>query len=156
MRRLHLTVVLALTIVAVTGLGACGSSGSSSSSAAGSSTAVAGTSTASGAVTSAPATAAPTTSARGSTSTVAPTPGTKDVAVVDYAFSPEALQAKVGDLVVWTNQDDAEHWVITTDKSLDSGGFAKGATYQHPFTTPGTTEYYCNIHNGMKGTIVVT
>lgn len=105
------------------------------------------------ATTAPPATAPPTS--RVTTTTVAAAPG--EVPIVDYAFTPETITVKVGDTVTWTNRDEFDHWVLSDDKTtLDSQALATGQQYRKTFTTPGTVTYYCNIHNGMKGSVVVS
>jgi plastocyanin len=98
--------------------------------------------------TSAPATVAPTT-------TVAVKPG--NVLIKDYAFAPETQTVTAGQTVTWTNQDDFPHYVITdAGTALDSGDIDPGKTYTATLPTRGTYAYHCNIHNTMKGTILVT
>ena len=156
--------VLGPLVIGASSLGAvaCSSTGTSSSA---SSTAAPAT-TAGAPSTGAPGTSAPTSatsrpassplpSSTGSTSTTAPAvPG--QVAIVDYAFAPETVTVKVGDTVTWTNQDGFDHWVLSEDEStLDSQALVPGQSYATTVTQPGTIAYYCNSHNGMKGTVVV-
>jgi plastocyanin len=62
--------------------------------------------------------------------------------------------------VTWTNHDQFAHQVasVSGDPGLAFVLASQGpnATAQHTFTAPGTYAYICNIHNYMKGTIVVT
>ncbi len=106
----------------------------------------------------APTTVAPTTTAKvETTTTVASTPGAVDIK--DYTFTPATQTVKVGDTVTWTNHDDNPHYVKSDspDATLDSGTMDPGgAPYVVTFTKAGTYAYHCNIHNTMKGTIVVS
>ncbi len=108
--------------------------------------------------TAAPTTVAPTTTAKvETTTTVASTPGAVDIK--DYTFTPATQTVKVGDTVTWTNHDDNPHYVKSDspDATLDSGTMDPGgAPYVVTFTKAGTYAYHCNIHNTMKGTIVVS
>ena len=121
--------------------------------------------------TSTSATNAPSTTARATTtmdmsgstsssSTPVPAAGPNGVNIVNYAFSPSTLTVKVGATVTWKNYDQFAHEVISSPgdpgQAFDLGQQASGATVSHTFTAPGTYQYYCNIHNYMKGTIVVT
>jgi plastocyanin len=91
----------------------------------------------------------------GSGTTVATAPN--QVTIADFVFTPATLEVAAGTNVVWLNNDEFDHYIISEDKTtLDSDAFGQGATYQHTFAAPGTYEYYCNIHNQMKGTIVVS
>ncbi len=98
----------------------------------------------------------PSTSATPTTATSA-TPKANEVVIKDFLFGPDTLTVKAGTEVVWTNADEFDHWVLADDKtSFDSNRLAQGATYAHTFATPGSYPYFCNIHNQMKGTIVVS
>jgi len=66
-----------------------------------------------------------------------------------------AVTAKVGDKIVWTNQDDVPHSVVLDDNSVTSDNFNKGETFEHTFDAAGTFEYFCEFHPNMKGSIVV-
>lgn len=100
-----------------------------------------------------------TTSNGGSTTTTAGRPTAPgQVAIVDYDFSPNSITVNVGDTVTWTNQDTSDHWVVsapTSPASFDLGRQATAATVNHTFTAPGSYPYFCNLHNYMKGTVVV-
>ncbi len=97
-----------------------------------------------------------------STTSTTPVPaaGPNGVNIVNYAFAPSTLTVKVGTTVTWKNYDQFAHEVISATgdpgQPFDLGQQATGATVSHTFTAPGTYQYYCNIHNYMKGTIVVT
>ncbi len=99
-----------------------------------------------------------TTSNGGSTTTASPPTAPGQVAIVDYDFSPNSITVNVGDTVTWTNQDTSDHWVVsapTSPASFDLGRQVNGATVQHTFTAAGSYPYFCNLHNYMKGTVVV-
>ena len=93
------------------------------------------------------------------TAPVAPA-GPNGVNIVNYAFSPATLTVKVGTTVTWRNDDQFAHEVISQTgdpgQPFDLGQQADGATVSRTFTLAGTYQSYCNIHNYMKGTIVVT
>ena len=132
MRRLQIP---ALAVAALVALAAC-SSGSTS------------------APTAAASVAAPSAAATSAAS--APAAGAGAVTIKDIAFNPQALQAKVGDTITWTNQDSIAHTVTLDDKSVDSGNVAPGTTFTHAFTKAGSYPYHCEIHKQMTGTITVT
>lgn len=64
-----------------------------------------------------------------------------------------------GDIVEWMWTDDLPHTVTTLAGSSDtfnSGNITgDGQTYSHTFANVGTTNYKCNIHAMMTGTITV-
>ncbi len=60
-----------------------------------------------------------------------------------------------GTQVVWTNNDAVTHSIRSADGSFDSPDIGQGETFTAVFTTPGTYEYVCGIHDTMHGTIIV-
>ncbi|MCC6313143.1 MAG: cupredoxin domain-containing protein, partial [Thermomicrobiales bacterium] len=56
----------------------------------------------------------------------------------------------------WTNDDTAPHTATAKGKVFDSGNLDPGASYSFAFTQPGTYDYVCSYHAGMKGTVVVS
>ena len=89
--------------------------------------------------------------------------------LTDTAVSPNPIQAKVGQTVVWTNDDSAFHTVTSgligaTDagKLFDSGLTGptaltgKGKTFEHTFDTAGEIDYHCQLHPAMTGKVIVT
>jgi len=85
--------------------------------------------------------------------------GTKtyNVDISGFKFSPQTLNIKVGDTVVWTNKDGIRHTVTSDSGSeLASVYLSQGETYLHTFTRAGTYPYHCTPHPGMKGTIIVS
>ena len=137
--------VLALPIVAASVVG-CGSSKTTSSTA----TTPPSTPAPTGASTTTPSS---TTTSTGPTTPAAP----GQVTIVDYDFTPNTITVKVGDTVTWTNQDVADHWVVSAPSSpsaFDLGRQTTGRSVSHTFTAPGSYPYFCNLHNYMKGTVV--
>jgi len=95
-----------------------------------------------------------------SSTSSAPAAGPDGVNISNYAFSPKTLTVAAGTTVTWKNLDQFAHEVKSADGDpgtpFDLGQQATGKTVSHTFTNPGTYHYYCNIHNYMTGTIVVT
>lgn len=82
-----------------------------------------------------------------------------------FAFEPAVLTIRSGDTVVWVNDVDEEHNIITYP-----GGFPEGAgrfqsaylqkagdSFSHTFSVAGTYQYHCLPHllMAMTGEIVV-
>jgi len=89
--------------------------------------------------------------------------------LTDTAVSPNPIQAKVGQTVVWTNDDSAFHTVTSgligaadAGKTIDSGLAgptaltAKGKTFEHTFDTAGEFDYHCTLHPAMTGKVIIT
>lgn len=92
-----------------------------------------------------------------STTTTAGSPGRVDI--VDYDFTPNTITVKAGDTVTWTNLDTSDHWVVsspTSPSTFDLGRQSTGATVNFTFGSPASYPYFCNLHNYMKGTVVVS
>jgi len=74
------------------------------------------------------------------------------VTIKDFKFSPEPVQAKVGDVIAWTNSDTAPHSATLDNGACDTKPIDVGATAMLVFTAPGTYTYHCSVHpTQMKG-----
>jgi plastocyanin len=77
--------------------------------------------------------------------------------IKNFAFSPDPVTGKVGDVVGWTNEDSAGHTATLDDGTCTTDTIATGTTGALVFSAPGTYAYHCNIHpTQMKGTITIT
>jgi plastocyanin len=137
MNRPFVLAALGLACVAL-GFAGCGSSSKKSSSSASSSS----------------------TPAPAPTSTAAPSASagkTVKIVMQNTAFSPKSITAKVGQTVVWTNQDPFDHNVTATKgEEFKSKNFGQGASYSYKLDKAGKISYTCTIHPGMNATITVT
>jgi plastocyanin len=83
-------------------------------------------------------------------------PAASQVTIATVKYSPEALEIKTGETVVWINNDLTPHTVTSqAGGELNSGSIEPGASWNHKFVLPGTFPYYCTFHTEMKGTITV-
>ncbi len=94
------------------------------------------------------------------TGTDASTPG-KSVHIVmkSLDFNPISARARVGQTVVWTNEDEAPHNVTYVSGPRFSSSrpmLRLGEKFSLRLTEPGTIHYYCSLHPWMKSTIVVS
>jgi plastocyanin len=83
-------------------------------------------------------------------------PARKAVTIKDMAFNPASVQVKVGDTVVWTNNDDRDHTVISRNGAFKSDNIKPGGSFSFHFTKAGTFPYGCTYHPRMAGTVVVS
>ena len=91
------------------------------------------------------------------TSTPASGGGTVKVSMKNIAFDPKDVTVKVGQKVVWTNDDSVAHNVVAqSGASFQSKVFNQGGTYSFTPKKAGTIQYVCTIHPGMEGTLTVT
>jgi plastocyanin len=84
----------------------------------------------------------------GSTATVSAT-------IKNFAYSPTPIEAKVGDVIGWANQDSTAHTVTMDNGACDTKQIAAGSTAMLVFSAAGTYTYHCAIHPQMKATIDV-
>lgn len=77
------------------------------------------------------------------------------VRMKDKKYAPDSLTIKVGETVVWQNDDDHDHTVIANDKSFRSGNISPEDSFEYKFAKAGTFKYSCKYHPRMKGTITV-
>jgi len=131
MRRLAMLPMLAATLL----LAACSSSATSAPAASSAGGAASAPAASAGGDTGAACAAAPA----GATAAV-------NVTIKDFKFSPQPVQAKVGDVVAWTNSDSAPHSVTLDNGSCDTKPISPGSAAMLVFTAPGTYTYHCSVH----------
>jgi plastocyanin len=78
------------------------------------------------------------------------------VSIKDMRFDPASIDVKLGDTIVWTNNDDRDHTVVARDGSFKSDNLKPGASYSFKLTQAGKLSYACSYHPRMKGSINVT
>lgn len=84
-------------------------------------------------------------------------------------YQPDPVQVKVGQTVIWTNNDSAFHTVTSglpgqpdAGKLFDSGlqgptaMTGKGKTFEHTFDTAGEFDYHCALHPALVGKVIVS
>jgi len=76
-------------------------------------------------------------------------------------YTPDSLEIRVHDTVIWSNDDTAAHTVSSGDATggadgkFDSGLFMSGNTFTQTFDEAGTYPYFCMVHPWMTGQVVV-
>ncbi len=98
------------------------------------------------------------------------TPSVTIAATDQQTFAPAMEKVTIGEIIEWKNASSVLHnIVLSNDASVSDPGLATdsepalsdptlepGAVWQVKFTTAGTYQYLCTVHNGMIGTVVVT
>jgi plastocyanin len=115
-----------------------------------------------------------TACASSSTGTAAETKGGDDGVPVGTAlltFDPKEARVSTGQKVTWVGGDNITHVLVqgtyevgadglrteeTDDKAFELRLTKKGQKVSHTYDKPGTFTYYCTIHKGMNGTVVVS
>ena len=78
------------------------------------------------------------------------------ITISNFMFAPMRTSVAPGSMVSVTNKDSVTHTLTASGGQFDTGDIGAGQT--KTFTAPskpGTYTYICNIHQYMKGTIVV-
>lgn len=79
-----------------------------------------------------------------------------EVRMEGTCFFPTVLHIEPGDTVTWSNESGEPHSV--SGATVEWGNYEElreGDTVSFSFDKPGTYPYYCFVHNGMIGAIVV-
>jgi plastocyanin len=83
--------------------------------------------------------------------------GTVQAVMTGNAFSPGTIQAKVGDVITWTNSDGVPHTATyRDDPTCSTERLGQGESGGLTFSAAGTYAFFCKIHADMTGTIEVT
>lgn len=87
------------------------------------------------------------------------------------AFDPKEVQVTKGQTVTWVGGDNITHVLVqgeykvgsdglrteeTDDKAFNLRLTKKDQKVSHTYDKPGTFTYFCTIHKGMNGTVVVS
>jgi plastocyanin len=80
----------------------------------------------------------------------------------ELCILPTVIRADVGQTITWTNRDALPHTVTGAGlRSGDGNGWgtldniAQGQTFSHAFDRAGVYPYFCWLHPGMVGAVVV-
>lgn len=81
---------------------------------------------------------------------------TVQVAIQNFAFSPQTITVAPGTKVVWTQKDSIAHTVTSDDNAFPgSSDLAQNQTYSYTFAKPGKYTYHCAVHPNMVATVIV-
>jgi plastocyanin len=81
--------------------------------------------------------------------------GPVSVHISNFTFGPKMVTVKVGQTIIWTNDDDIPHTVVATDGSFRSKVLDTGQSFSFTFTKPGQIAYFCSLHPMMTGKVTV-
>jgi len=77
------------------------------------------------------------------------------VRISNFAYAPAVIRVPAGSTVTWQNDDAEAHTVTSDDKSMDTGVIEEGVSATLSFPVAGDYAYYCTIHPGMRGRVIV-
>ncbi len=81
-------------------------------------------------------------------------PEVHTVEINGMKFQPEEINVKGGDTIIWINHDMVTHCVTEEKtKTWTSGNIVSGASWQ--MAVKSSADYFCAIHQVMKGKIIV-
>ena len=77
------------------------------------------------------------------------------VMIQNLTFDPATVEVFVGSTVVWTNEDDVDHTVTSTEPLFDSGVIPPGGEFSYTFDEVGIYDYICTLHPDARGQVKV-
>ena len=82
--------------------------------------------------------------------------GHAEVVLEKLRFSPQTLSVPVGTTVTWINHDSVPKIVVNAERPLEMPPIIRaGQAFSRTFATAGTYSYFCSVHPGATGKIVV-
>lgn len=81
-------------------------------------------------------------------------PKTHTITMARMRFGPTPAGIRVGDTILWVNQDMFRHTATARNDSFDVD-LARGESGRTVMRTAGTFPYFCRFHPGMTGVIQV-
>jgi plastocyanin len=85
----------------------------------------------------------------------AATGATHTVAMDGTAFRPSSQTIKLGDTIVWKNNDPFPHTATSRSQAFDSKPVMPGKSFTFTPRMRGDFPYVCTLHPTMKGTVHV-
>jgi plastocyanin len=79
----------------------------------------------------------------------------KEIVIDAMRFAPQTIEARVGDVIVWSNHDPFPHTVVADRGEFSSGDIAPGGAWRLSTGHAGTFPYTCGLHPTMHGVLVV-
>jgi plastocyanin len=84
-----------------------------------------------------------------------PTPDVVQVAMRNIKFVPSRVVVHLGQTVRWTNNDQTTHTVASSKLRIASEGIPPSGTYTYRPLRRGRFPYFCTIHAGQTGVLIV-
>ncbi len=89
------------------------------------------------------------------TASAAPQASVVRVGMKHNRFTPRRITVRLGQRVRWTNGDAVAHTVASVDLRLSSDAIRAGKTFSYRPRRAGRFRYFCTIHAGQTGVLVV-
>jgi plastocyanin len=79
-----------------------------------------------------------------------------EIGIDNFKFAPSPLTVQSGTKIVWINNDDVPHLIVSTqNKFRQSPVLDTNQRFAITLTKPGSYDYFCSLHPVMQGRIVV-
>jgi plastocyanin len=82
-------------------------------------------------------------------------PAETRASIDNFTFKPDTITVPVGTTVVWENDDNIVHTVVSLDGAFRSPALDTEDKFSFTFDKAGTFEYFCSLHPYMKAKVVV-
>jgi plastocyanin len=79
----------------------------------------------------------------------------REVSIEALRFTPQTMEARVGEVIVWRNHDPFPHTVNADSKEFASGEIAAEGAWRMQLSRKGVYPYRCALHPTMRGTLIV-
>jgi plastocyanin len=77
------------------------------------------------------------------------------VEIIQFKFTPDQINVKVGDTVTWINRDFVAHTAQSIDNSFNTGSLALNESYTLVVNDIGDYAYFCEYHPSMQAAMLV-
>ena len=82
-------------------------------------------------------------------------PDTHTIVIEAMQFTPQILEVKQGDTVIWVNKDLFPHNATATDRSFQSSEIGPEGSWKFSAAKKGEHAYACTLHPPMKAKLIV-
>lgn len=79
----------------------------------------------------------------------------QEVVIDAMRFTPQAIEARVGDEIVWSNRAPFPHTIVADHGEFASKPIAPGGAWRLHAEHPGVFPYTCGLHPTMHGVLMV-
>ena len=77
------------------------------------------------------------------------------ILIQNSTFNPNPMHIKAGTEVVWVNQDNTPHKIVSDTGNFESPTLNNGDTFTYTFDKPGEYNYHDGINTSIKGKLII-
>jgi plastocyanin len=83
-------------------------------------------------------------------------PQTVAATLTDTGVTPDVINIRVGDTVIWTNNGSSIKWLVEDQRTMfNSGKLSVGQTFSYTFQEAGQFTYHDDLHASWTATVNV-